>query len=124
VDGTVRHFPDRPPAPGAETWNQHLTRVTAALRSIVDRHPGQRVLVAGHRETIEAAYALMMAARPNAAGPASAGRADAASRADATVVGVDVEHTGLTRWCLRTDAQGFATWLLTQHNDATHLWCG
>jgi probable phosphoglycerate mutase len=46
--GPPQHNPDQPYATGSETWNQYLDRATAALRMILDRHAGQRVLVAAH----------------------------------------------------------------------------
>ena len=53
--GPPQSDPDRPYAPGSETWNQYLVRASAALGGIVQRHQGQRVLIAGHGETTDAA---------------------------------------------------------------------
>lgn len=51
---------DQPIAAGAETWSRYLYRSMAALRSILDRHPGQRVLIVGHGETVTTAAHLML----------------------------------------------------------------
>ena len=51
---------DRPLAPGGETWRAYLDRTTAALARILDRHPGQQVLVVGHGQTADAAFHLFL----------------------------------------------------------------
>lgn len=48
--------PDRPLAPGGETWRSYLQRVTTAIVRIVRRHPGQHTLIVGHGETSDAAF--------------------------------------------------------------------
>ncbi|BCJ74387.1 phosphoglycerate mutase [Catellatospora sp. IY07-71] len=106
LTGSARHHPDRVPAPGAETWNGYLTRSATALRTIIERHPGRRILVAGHRETVETAQ-LAMVCHPGCAGRGP--------------VGVVADHTGVTRWRHETDRHGYGTWLLAVHNDIGHL---
>jgi probable phosphoglycerate mutase len=59
-DGVPASEPDRPIAAGAEAWSQYLHRSMAALRSILDRHAGQRVLIVGHGETVTTAAHLML----------------------------------------------------------------
>ncbi|MQA88130.1 MAG: histidine phosphatase family protein [Streptosporangiales bacterium] len=52
--------PDCPLALGAETWRHYLDRAKLALSTILERHPGERILVIGHGETIVAAAALFL----------------------------------------------------------------
>lgn len=40
--------PDHSPAPGWETWREMGARVQRALATVVDRHPGEMVVVACH----------------------------------------------------------------------------
>ncbi len=40
--------PDHSPAPGWETWREMGQRVQSALESLVERHPGETVVVACH----------------------------------------------------------------------------
>ena len=56
--------PDRPYAPGSETWNQYLARAGAALSGLIRRHDGQRILIAGHGETVDAAATLLLGLSP------------------------------------------------------------
>jgi probable phosphoglycerate mutase len=84
--GAPRSDPDRPYAP-------------------VRAHPGQRVLIAGHHETIEASFFYML------------GLARDASRRAGFASG----HTSLTRWRQHTDGFGQAGWILTAFNDQQHL---
>jgi probable phosphoglycerate mutase len=102
--GTPRDDPDRPYASGSETWNQYLRRTGDAVQQILDRHSGQRVLVVGHNETIEAVHTRLLGLPPGAC------------LRLAFVTG----HTGLARW--RHDvASGRGIWTLTSHNDTAHL---
>ncbi|MEV4416409.1 histidine phosphatase family protein [Catellatospora sp. NPDC049609] len=103
--GSARHHPDRVPAAGAETWNGYLARSAVTLRSIIERHPNRRILVVGHRETVETAQLAMVCPGPPAGRP----------------VGVVADHTAVTRWRHETDRHGYATWLLAVHNDVGHL---
>ena len=103
--GAPRSDPDRPYAPGSETWNEYLARVGGALDGLVRAHPGRRVLIAGHHETIEASFGYML------------GLARDASRRTGFASG----HTSLTRWRQRTDGFGQAGWVLTAFNDQQHL---
>jgi probable phosphoglycerate mutase len=103
--GVPRSDPDRPYAPGSETWNEYLARVCGAIAGIIRRHPGQRVLIAGHHETIEASFTLML------------GLAHDAS----TRTGFASGHTSLVRWERRTNGFGQDGWALTAFNDQQHL---
>lgn len=97
--------PDVPFAPGAETWHQFLSRATAALAELLDRHAGQRILVLAHAETVEAAHTLLLGL------PAGS----------STRIGFDVDHTALTRWVQRSSPVGAVLWHLHSHNDTRHL---
>jgi probable phosphoglycerate mutase len=103
--GNPRRYPDRPFAAGSETWNQYLARVGAALRRLLDRPPGRRILVAGHRETVEAAHTLLLGLPPGAC----------------TGLGFSTDHAGLARWRYDVDEYGQAVWRLVAHNDCCHL---
>jgi 2,3-bisphosphoglycerate-dependent phosphoglycerate mutase len=103
--GAPRSDPDRPYAPSSETWNEYLARVTGGLAGLVRRHPGQRVLIAGHHETIEASFSYTL------------GLAHDAS----TRTGFASGHTSLVRWQQRPNGFGRDTWILTAFNDQQHL---
>ncbi|GLK99187.1 histidine phosphatase family protein [Dactylosporangium matsuzakiense] len=105
ADGPAQNHPDRPIAAGAESWNRYLRRTTAALRDILDRHSGQRVLVAAHGETVEAAH-LMLLGMPVTAGPA---------------VGFLSANAGLSRWEQHVGRFSVPVWMLAAHNDCGHL---
>jgi probable phosphoglycerate mutase len=100
-----RSDPDRPYAPGSETWNEYLARVCGAIAGLIRRHPGQRILIAGHHETIEASFTLML------------GLAHDAS----TRTGFASGHTSLVRWVQRPAGPGPESWFLTAFNDQRHL---
>lgn len=103
--GPPQHNPDQPYAPGSETWNQYLNRATAALRMILDRHSGQRVLIAAHGETIEAAHVLLLQL-PAAVRPA---------------LGFVTDHACITRWQQHVNRFDRHVWMLAAHNDTLHL---
>jgi 2,3-bisphosphoglycerate-dependent phosphoglycerate mutase len=103
--GPPQHNPDQPYAPGSETWNQYLTRATTILRQILERHTGQRILVAAHGETIEAAHVLLL----NLPADVRLG------------VGFVTDHTCITRWQHHVNRFGRRVWMLAAHNDTRHL---
>jgi probable phosphoglycerate mutase len=103
--GAPRSDPDRQYAPSSETWNEYLARVTGALAGLVRRHPGQRVLIAGHHETIEASFTYMLGLAH-----------DASAR-----TGFASGHTSLVRWHQRTNGFGQDGWILAAFNDQQHL---
>jgi probable phosphoglycerate mutase len=103
--GPPQQSPDERWADGSETWNQYLDRATAALRSVLDRHTGQRVLVAAHGETIEAAHVLLL----HLPAPARIG------------LGFVTDHAGITRWQQHVNRFDRHTWMLATHNDTRHL---
>ena len=103
--GPPQSDPDRPYAPGSETWNQYLVRASAALGGIVQRHHGQRVLIAGHGETTDAAAMLFL-------GLASG---------FCTRVGFEISRAAITRWHMQRNRLGQELWILAAHNDTRHL---
>lgn len=103
--GPPQHDPNRPYAHGSETWNQYLRRVTSALRMILDKHDGQRILIVGHGETIEAAHTLLFDLS-----------AEACRR-----LGFVTDHACLTRWQQHINRFGRRVCILAAHNDTAHL---
>ncbi len=103
--GPPAAYPDRPLAPGAETWNHYLDRATAFLAALLDRHVGQRILIAAHGETIQAAHVLLLGL----------------PRAARTQVEFPTDHTGLVRWQLHRNRFGRMVWTMAAHNDTAHL---
>jgi probable phosphoglycerate mutase len=103
--GPPQHNPDKPYAPGSETWNQYLKRAAAALRQILERHQGQRILIVAHGETIEAANVMMLDLPP----------------AVRLGTGFVTDHTGITRWQQHVNRFGRSAWMLATHNDTRHL---
>jgi 2,3-bisphosphoglycerate-dependent phosphoglycerate mutase len=103
--GPPQHNPDQPYAPGSETWNQYLRRATTTLRRILDQHTGQRILVAAHGETIEAAHVLLLELPPTVR----------------LGIGFVTDHTGITRWQQHVNRFDRHVWMLASHNDTRHL---
>ncbi|MEU1396151.1 histidine phosphatase family protein [Micromonospora zamorensis] len=103
--GPPQHSPDRQYAPGSETWNEYLDRATAALQKILARHDGDRILVAAHGETVEAAHTLLLELPRNAC----------------LRLGFVTDHASVARWQLPTNRFGRTIWQLVTHNDTRHL---
>ena len=103
--GPPQSDPDRPYAAGSETWNQYLARASMALAAIIQRHRGQRILIAGHGETVDAAAMLFL------------GLASGFS----TRAGFETSHAALTRWHMNRNRLGQELWTLAAHNDTRHL---
>jgi 2,3-bisphosphoglycerate-dependent phosphoglycerate mutase len=103
--GPPQHNPDQPYAVGSETWNQYLNRATACLRAIVDRHTGQRILIAAHGETIEAAHVLFLQLPP----------------VIRLGIGFVTDHASITRWEEHVNRFDRHVWMLAAHNDTRHL---
>lgn len=103
--GPPQSRPDQQYAPGSETWNKHLARVTTGLHNLVNRHAGQKVLITGHAETTEAAFTLFLALPPGSS----------------TRTGFAADHASVTRWHLRCNRFGQSIWILTAFNDTRHL---
>lgn len=103
--GAPQSDPGRPYAAGSETWDQYLTRAGAALSGLIQRHAGQRILIAGHGETIDAAATLLLGLPPG-----SSARAGFASA-----------HASITRWTMQRNRFGQERWILATLNDTQHL---
>jgi len=103
--GPPAAHPNRPYAPGAEPWNDYLDRATGFLRTLLDRHAGQRILIAAHGETIQAAHLLLLGLP-----------CQAWSRVEFAT-----DHAGLARWQLHRNRYGRIVWTLAAHNDTAHL---
>ncbi len=93
--------PDRPIAPGGESWTGFVHRVDAALDAIAARHPGELVVVACHAGVVEASLLAKV--------PVAGGRSGARLKLRTT-------HASLTTW--EVDA---GRWRLLGYNDAAHL---
>lgn len=57
--GPPTHDPDRPIAPGAESWNDYADRVLTTLGEVLAAHAGRRICVVGHGRTTALAAALL-----------------------------------------------------------------
>ena len=51
--------PTRPLADDAESWDAYLRRATSAIDRLLHRHPGGRIIVVGHGETLTALMHLL-----------------------------------------------------------------
>ncbi|WP_017975650.1 histidine phosphatase family protein [Actinopolyspora halophila] len=103
--GRPQRYPHRPIAPNAESWNAFLARCHAALRTIIERHAGERIVIAAHGETIEASFSLFYRLP-----------LDEHERA-----GQIASHACLTRWQQHRNRFGHDVWMLNTHNDTRHL---
>jgi probable phosphoglycerate mutase len=101
----LQHQPHKVIAEGGESWSAYVARATSALEQILKRHKGQRILVIGHGETIEAAHILLL------------GLSAEASRN----IWFTSNHTAIARWQLQVNTHNRSTWLLDRHNDTCHL---
>lgn len=104
-EGPPQAYPDRPHAAGAETWRHYLDRSAFILTNLLEKHSGQKILIAGHGETIEAAFALLLELQPNAS----------------TRISFQTRHASITRWERHTNRFGRTVWMLAAHNDTHHL---
>ncbi|HXL90412.1 MAG TPA: histidine phosphatase family protein [Streptosporangiaceae bacterium] len=103
--GSPRSDPGRPYAVGSETWSQYLARASGAIAAVVQRHHGQRILIAGHGETVDAAAMLFFCLPPGFS----------------TRTGFETGHAAITRWHLHRNRLGQELWMLAAHNDTMHL---
>jgi 2,3-bisphosphoglycerate-dependent phosphoglycerate mutase len=100
---------DRPLAPGGETWRDYLHRACAAIVQITSRHSGERALIIGHGETIDAAFHHFLAL-------------PATSRATAAIAAHNASLTTWEQQPLSWTRPGAGwRWTLTGHNDTRHL---
>ena len=58
--------PDRPIAPGGESWSGFVTRAAGAVRRLAERHSGELVVAAVHAGVIEASMIGFLAIPPSA----------------------------------------------------------
>jgi probable phosphoglycerate mutase len=91
--------PDAVLAPGGESWNGFVRRVSAAITETAVRHGGERVAIFCHGGVVEATIEAFL--------PVAAGRGRLKLR---------TAHTSLTEW-----ERGPEGWLLLRYNDAAHL---
>jgi probable phosphoglycerate mutase len=103
--GNPRRYPDRRYALGSETWREYLHRASTAILRLLDRADGRRVLVAGHRETVEATHFLLLGLAPESC----------------TFLRFDMGFGCLARWRRHHDRHGHITWQLIAHNDGAHF---
>lgn len=91
--------PQRPFAPGGESWSQFVTRVGTTLERLAVQYQDQTVVAVTHAGFIVAAFLCLFAIpRPG------------------TGTSIDPRHTSLTIWRCRS-----RTWQLERYNDAWHL---
>jgi probable phosphoglycerate mutase len=103
--GTPQSAPDRPYAPGSESWNEYLARLRDSLTGLIADHPGQNILIAGHHETVEAACAALLGLPTGSS----------------VRVGFTSSHASLTRWAMSRTRPSQDLWTLTAFNDTRHL---
>jgi len=91
--------PDRPFAPGGESWRGFLARVGRTLEALAARHAGETVVAATHAGFIVATLLDRLAIpRPG------------------TGAWLDPAHAGITEWRVRD-----GRWVLVSYNDTAHL---
>jgi 2,3-bisphosphoglycerate-dependent phosphoglycerate mutase len=103
--GPPQAHPNRPHAQGAETWHAYLARSASVLTRLIEKHAGQKILIAGHGETIEATHTLLLEL------PADA----------CTSISFQTGHASLSRWERHTNRFQRTVWMLAAHNDTAHL---
>ncbi len=89
--------PDRPLAPGAESWRGFTARAAAGVNALADAHPDQLVVAACHAGVIEATLLHFLPVGQ-------------------TRLGLRTEHASMTEWERQGDR-----WLLRRYNDVTLL---
>jgi probable phosphoglycerate mutase len=93
--------PDRPFAPGGDSWSGFHDRVQATLARLARDHAGRTVVAVCHAGVIMASLRLLL------------GIADPSTSAH-----LRPTNTGLTEWEHDPDA---GTWILRSYNEADHL---
>jgi probable phosphoglycerate mutase len=91
--------PERPFAPGGESWNGFHRRVAASLLAIAEERPDETVVVACHAGVIMASMRILL----------GIGHADISAQ-------LRPDNTGLTEWEHDGDR-----WTLRAFNEAVHL---
>jgi probable phosphoglycerate mutase len=77
----------------------------AVITRLIKRHEGQRILIAGHGETIDAAASLLLQLPPGSC----------------TRNGFQTDHAAITSWHMQRNRLGQQLWMLATHNDTQHL---
>jgi probable phosphoglycerate mutase len=99
--------PDRPIAAGAETMTAFRDTIREAIRELVQRHPGEHILVFGSTENLMAAEEVLLNLPPD-------------SRCGSKLT---IDHTGIMTWDLVPapwSPVGYRA-VLVRHNDSSHL---
>ena len=87
------------PAPGQETWAEMVVRIGAALTGLVDRHPGELVVVACHGGVVAASMIARLGV------PVTK-----------PVWELEVDNASLTEWEVAA-----GRWRLVRYNDFAHV---
>jgi probable phosphoglycerate mutase len=90
-------------APGGESWAAFLIRAGAALTSLVERHPDERVVAVTHGGVINASFSLAFGLGPTS-----------------PRVRIGPENTSINRW-IHDPEPHQPRWTLVGFNDARHL---
>lgn len=106
--GETSARPDLPLARDGEPWTAYIARITGALARLHAAHPGGRVLITGHAETVKAAYQIFLGHLAN----------------QPLAMKFSVANASLTTWQAVGSAQNARSvgrWVLISHNDIWHL---
>jgi probable phosphoglycerate mutase len=107
--------PERPFAPGGESWAAFTARVDATLHRLTEAGPERTVVAVTHAGFIVAAFLDLFGAVGRRSG-LPLWPDEAAGRRPERRARLDPTHTALTEWRV---AGG--TWQLVRYNDASHL---
>ncbi len=108
-----RADPERPLAPGGESWVGFTARVGAALHRLATDHAGQTVVVACHGGVIVSSMVVLMGLPPSEGPPGEPG---------VRPVRFDPVNASVTVWERPVaELEHGAAWRLARYNDAAHL---
>jgi broad specificity phosphatase PhoE len=107
--------PDRPFAPGGESWGAFTARVAATLQRLAEQPAGQTVVAVTHAGFIVAAFLGLFGQGVRRSGLRLWPDDEGGGRREARVW-LDPTHTALTEWRVTG-----TTWHLACYNDASHL---
>ncbi|MGW5220881.1 histidine phosphatase family protein [Nocardia sp. NPDC004085] len=107
-DPPLELSPDTPLAEGAESWTEVVDRTRRELEQLSDRHPGQTLLIVCDKDTIAASFQLYLDVPP--------------TRSQS----IHTDNSAITEWISAAapnseDGAPQRRWILTRHNDRTHL---
>jgi broad specificity phosphatase PhoE len=94
----LNEFPDRPFAPGGESWNQFVARIRSHLEYLAGEYAGRQVIAVTHAEIIVVSTLLLFNIQDSRQG------------------WLDPLNTGLTEWNVEA-----GRWTLLRYNDTAHL---